>query len=207
MKKAYFNEVPARCVLLCVALGAASLQSVKAQEDGSANLARNPGFEEEVIEPGTIPGWVAFTTRDGLVAVVATEAKSGSQSVRITTQHARGEIQGFFQTLPISAGIAYSFSISVMKDKSDPLGSSAHVVPLIEYKDAAGQHLWDVEGKPLDSSLSGVRWETASVDCVTAPMGAVEANFCIHLREGKMKGKGSVFLDDALITRVVHAAK
>lgn len=178
-----------------------------AQEELLVNLARNPGFEEEAIEPGKIPGWITFTTRDDQVAVVASEAKSGVQSVRITTQHARGEIQGFFQTLPVSAGDMYSFSICAIKDKSDPLGSSAYVVPLIEYKDAAGQHLWDVEGKLLDSTLSGVRWETASVDRATAPMGAVEANFCIHLREGKMKGKGSVFLDDALITRVAPATK
>lgn len=160
-----------------------------------------------MIEAGTIPGWITFSTRTDQVAVVATEAKSGAQSIRITTQHARGEIQGFFQSLPVVAGEAYSFSIGVLKDRSDPLGSSAHVVPLIEYKDAAGQHLWDVEGKPLDSNLSGVRWETARVDRVTAPMGAVEANFCIHLREGKMKGKGSVFLDDACITRIGPAAK
>ena len=177
------------------------LQFVKAQ-GLPVNLARNPGFEEEAAESGKIPGWITFTTRDDQVTVVASEAKSGAQSIRITAQHARGQLQGLFQTLPVVAGDAYSFSICVKKDKSDPLGSSAHVVPLIEYKDAAGQHLWDVEGRPLDSNLSGVRWETASVERVTAPMGAVEANFCVHLREGKLKGKGSVFLDDACITRI-----
>ena len=190
-----------RCLVFATAGVLGLLRLAPAQTNGPVNLATNPGFEDTPDDNNPVPSWILFTTRINGVSLVASGQKSGTNCVSISAQRTSGQLQGLFQTLRVTGGETYSFSINVKSSREDPLGGAVYGLLVIEWKNSARKVLQIRRSTPWDSSLSTLRWQTVSLHGVRAPKDATEANFCVHLGEGGRGGHGTVLLDDVIITR------
>ncbi len=101
--------------------------------------------------------------------------------------------------MSVIEGKKYTFSMYALNNRDDSLGGSAHLQLSIEWIDGSGKEIARTYSQPGTASLSKMRWETIAIRKIQAPKGAVQAKFGIHLSDGEKGGKGSVFLDDALI--------
>ena len=182
-------------MVLCCYAGSAF-----AQKSQNENLIPNAGFEQSISDEDAHPAeWICFTSKDQVLGITDSEKHSGSRSLKITAQETPNAYQGINYTFPIHTDTKYTFSVYVMNDKSNPLKSTAHGMLVIEWKAADNKEISRTLSKSWDQSLSKMRWEQFSLNNVKPPKGAVSATAGIHLCDGESGGKGSVFLDDALL--------
>jgi hypothetical protein len=71
---------------------------------------------------------------------------------------------------------------------------------VIEWKDNVGREIRRVWGKMWSKNVGRKDWEDVVINRVQAPPGAVEGAFGIHLYEGASGGKGSILVDEVVVT-------
>lgn len=181
-------------VLLCAGAGAA---------EEKPNLAPNPGFESPAVAENVLPeGWNLFTSKSVLMNLSTDQKRSGEQALKMTAQGVPEGFQGCHFPLDVSPGEKYTLAASLMSSKEDPIGGSAFVILVIEWKTDADKEIARTVGRQIPATqISRMRWEQFAEQDAVAPPGAVKGVFGVHLCEGKPGGKGSLFVDDVSVTR------
>ncbi len=171
--------------------------------DAQVNLAPNPGFEEPAASSGeAVAGWQLFTSKNVMMGLSPAQVRSGAQALKMTAQGIPEGFQGFNFPLAVAAGEEYTLGASFMSSKEDPLGGSAFVILVIEWKSADDKEISRTVSQKIPAGqMSRMRWSLFAEQDAVVPPGAVRGVFGVHLCEGKPGGKGSVFVDDILVTR------
>ncbi|HPF99570.1 MAG TPA: hypothetical protein PLE77_05850 [Kiritimatiellia bacterium] len=165
------------------------------EEVSEVGLLENAGFEFST--GGGMPeGWTYYTT--GLEhGGLATNAASGSQCARLTTQATPGAFQGFFQVRPVEAGVHYRVTARAKSDPAAPLDTNAYLQLVVEWHDWAGIEITRHWSANFDASfLNRQSWWMLPGLYVAAPEGAVEGVFGFHLFDGAGGCTGTVLVDD-----------
>lgn len=184
--------------MLCALLGGAAHAAPEKE-----NLAPNPGFEQAAAPEGVLPeSWSYFTSKKILGELSSEQKRSGERALKMTAQAVPEGYQGCNFPVDVAAGEKYTLSASLMSSKEDPLGGSAFVILVIEWKSAENKEIArTVSRKILAGQISRLRWEQFTEQDAVAPVGAVKGVFGVHLCEGTPGGKGAVFIDDMVVTK------
>ena len=174
---------------------------VGAQELATANLLANPSFEDtpgDVKEPPY--KWEYYSSSKRTLTIASEQHGQGEQCVYLKAQEMANQYQGIIQNIEVGAGQTYTLCTSLINDKLHPLGGTAKVQMMVEWRNQAGKEISRSAAPLLDYTLSRMRWETPCLRKVIAPEGAVRAVFGLHLLDGDKGGKGGVFIDDVSVT-------
>lgn len=179
-----------------IAMGAVTVLGMQAV--AGTNLLSNPSFETP--GPGVIPfaGWtqqffgnVEFSDAevpalDG-VAVCKTFGTFPGPGVQGDT--------GLIQRVPVTAGQEYTGVIHVYNSSADPMGADNLALWLLQWKDASGGSLGEVNVQAANPSTPQDQWIQVIANGV-APAGAVNVDvFLLFLQFNNQPG--SIFWDDA----------
>jgi len=183
---------------LVVALAAVQAQ---AEDRGPAsNLVENGGFERTKAPRNEAEAWFFYTSKMGTGTVVTNAAGEGTSCLRIRAQGAPGAISGITQTLPVEQGQKFTFTAKLQQMDEDKLKGSAFGQLVIEWQDFTGKELQRTISKPWKRSLGRSAWDEVELRKVKAPQGAVQAAFGVHLNDGPAGSKGSMLVDDVVVT-------
>jgi hypothetical protein len=184
---------------LVLSLLAACTGWAEIEGESEGQLAKNPSFEAPVNpEPGVLPDhWTHFTSSKNGISVLADNARTGSQCVRIEAQGETGAYQGLKTELPVREGEDYAFSVYIRNDRQNRLGRGTRGALDIEWLNADGEELSRIYSDDWSRNLSRMRWTRKALQA-EAPEGAASAIFGIHLLEDEA-GEGAFLADDVLI--------
>ena len=179
-----------------VALSAVTVLGMQAV--AGTNLLANASFETP--GPGLIPfaGWTEqffgnvefsdaeITAMDG-VAVCKTFGTFPGPGIQGDT--------GLIQRVPVTAGEEYTGVIHVYNSSSDPMGADNLALWLLQWKDAAGGSLGEVNVQAANPATPQDQWIQVVANGV-APAGAVNVDvFLLYLQFNNQPG--SIFWDNA----------
>ena len=179
---------------------AAAKDSAPAKKAIETNLLENGSFEWAPNNSASPSAWWFYTSKMGVAQLVTNVAHEGSQAVRLRAQQTSGGNSGLIQTLPVLAGRMYSLKAWVLKHDEDPLRGSAYGQLVIEWKDEMGREINRTWGKQWSKNIGHSDWERVEIRKAQAPPKAVQAAFGVHFYEGKSGGKGSLLVDDVVVT-------
>jgi len=179
-----------------IAMGAVTLLGMQAI--AGTNLLGNPSFENP--GPGIIPfaDWTEqffgnvelsdseITALDG-VAVCKTFGTFPGPGIQGDT--------GLIQRVPVTAGEEYTGIINVYNSSIDPLGADNLVLWLLQWKDAAGGSLGEVNVQAANPATPQDQWIQVVANGV-APEGAANVDvFLLFLQFNNQPG--AIYWDDA----------
>jgi hypothetical protein len=166
----------------------------------AANLAVNGGFERPAGQRDIMPeDWFSFASDSLRIFVTDEIARSGRQALKMEAQGKAEAYMGIIARFPVKAGRSYAMEAYFRRNRDNSLGGTARVQIVIEWLDADGNELKRDESRTFGQNLSAMRWERRTLMGKTAPPGATEAVFGIHLNDGDDGGRGSLFIDDCAI--------
>lgn len=166
----------------------------------ASNLVENGGFERAKPPRNEAEAWFFYTSKMGTGTVVTNVAGEGTICLRIRTQGAPGAISGVTQTLPVEQGQKFTFTAKLQQMEEDKLKGSAFGQLVIEWRDVSGKELQRTISKPWKRNLGRSDWDEIELRKVKAPQGAVQAAFGVHLNDGPAGSKGSMLVDDVVVT-------
>lgn len=172
------------------------------------NLLSNEGFESPSIgastESSTAPSdWTMFSNLKGgeKLGLSAAFERSGKQSLRITSPGITGAYQGVYQSLSVSPGTTYVFSVYVRNDKANPIKGPVRAQLAIEWRDDRDVEIAHSNGPDWSVSLFSAHWVRFDMTA-KAPANASRARFVVVEADGKEAGgSGSFLIDDASVTQ------
>lgn len=177
------------------------VMTAAAQEMMTANLLENTSFEDVPGDPKEPPyKWEYYSSSKRTLAVTSEQHGQGEKCVYMKAQELANQYQGIIQNIEVGAGQTYTLCVSVINDKTHPLGGSAKLQLMVEWRNQAGREISRSAGPYMDYTLSRMRWESPCLRKIIAPEGAVRAVFGLHLLDGDKGGKGGVFVDDFSVT-------
>jgi hypothetical protein len=158
----------------------------------------NPGFETDNASTDDVAGatgWSGFNSR----FTTATQAHSGTQSLKIFGPFEQFGGAGAFQDIPAIAGTTYTASAWALNSSADPMqGANFGLVQLI-FLDAADATIGSAfASAPFNASNSTPNVWTELIATGIAPAGTVEARIqLLHVQMNNPVTGGSIFFDDA----------
>lgn len=191
-------------ITTCVIVASTSAAlCVAAHANEPENLAPNGSFEEPVLAEGRFPiQWESFQSHVRRISLTEKTASAGKQSLSMTAQQQAGAHQGLYFRREVKRGEKYRFSAKVTEDGDDRPKGPLMVSLVIEWKNRAGKeitrHTSEVDGS---RDLSTTRWRELEIRRAIVPSDAVEAVFGIHLKEGRAPARGTVYIDEIVLTR------
>jgi hypothetical protein len=193
-----------RCFLSSVVL--AFLCQSEAQAD--ADLLQNRGFETPELkgaaETGVAPSeWMVYSsvTSGAKIGLSTNVHHAGKQSVRLAVQGVGDAYQGLLESVSVTPGTSYHFTVYVRNDDSHPLKGSARGQISIEWKDKDGNEVDRRWGPDWGAALSTGEWTKFEMT-EKPPTNAVRGNFVINQFDGHDSAAGVFFADDASVTVV-----
>jgi hypothetical protein len=193
-----------RCSLLTTVLVFVCQSAAHADAD----LLQNRGFEtpelKEAAETGVVPGdWMVYSsvTSGARIGLSTNVHHAGKQSVRLAVQGAADSYQGLLESVSVTPGTSYHFTVYVRNDDSQPLKGSARGQISIEWKDKDGHEIDRRWGPDWGVALPAGDWTKFEMT-EKAPANAVRGNFVINQFDGHDSAAGVFFADDASVTIV-----
>ena len=197
MRRFRWESVP---IALALCLAADGAQEAALDAGVNENLIVNGGFESaDVNAPPPRPWWF-YTSKMGTATVVTNAAGEGSSCLRIRAQGASDAVTGVTQLMPVTAGQKYTFTAKLQQMNDDRLKGTAYGLLVIEWQDFSGKEIMRTVSKPWKRNLGKFDWDDVEIRKAKAPQGAVQAVFGIHLHDGAAGTKGSMLVDDVVVT-------
>jgi hypothetical protein len=164
------------------------------------NLLANGGFEGGKTARNEPEAWSFFTSKMGTGTIATNAASEGTQCLRIRAQGTPGGVSGVTQELPVGQGQKFTFTAKFQHMEEDKLKGNAFGLLVVEWRDFTGKELQRSTSKPWKRSLGQPEWDEAEIRKAKPPQGAVQATFGVHLNDGPSGSKGSMLVDDVVVT-------
>jgi hypothetical protein len=178
----------------------------QAAAHADADLLLNQGFEtpelKDAVETGVVPSdWMVYSsvTTGAKIGLSTTVHHAGKQSVRLAVQGVGDAYQGLLESVSVTPGTSYHFTVYVRNDDSRPLKGSARGQISIEWKDKDGREIDRRWGPDWGVALPTGEWTKFEMT-EKAPPNAVRGNFVINQFDGHDSASGVFFADDASVT-------
>ncbi|WP_235857632.1 carbohydrate binding domain-containing protein [Paenibacillus albiflavus] len=161
----------------------------------------NPGFEEEVSEDGSIPGWTPNYTPvvDSVSHSISTEANSGSQSLNLFDNSNEGTVELVSDQYEVQPGNLYTLSAWINPNEpvgrvDGSVGGSIH----LRFYDENRVEIEESRGEKdcNDNSVQG-KFTQISTPNMMAPDNAKYVSAAVLITES---WTGDTYFDDVMIT-------
>lgn len=168
---------------------------------------QNGGFESPAVKPDageSAPAdWVWFSSMGEAKKIALSTAAShgGKQSARFTIQGSYGSYQGVFESLAVTPGTTYEFTVYVRNDTASPLAGSTRGQISIEWKDENSNEIERNWGPDWGAAMSASSDKWTKFEMTgTAPANAARAHFVVTQFDGQDSSAGGAFFaDDAAV--------
>lgn len=197
------NTLPRRLLLAAMVMFAFQVVVLADTE-----LLQNRGFEtpelKDAVETGVTPSnWLVYSsvTNGARIGLSTSAHYAGKQSVRLSVQGVSDSFQGLLESVSVTPGTSYHFTVYVRNDDSHPLKGSARGQISIEWKDSDGREVDRTWGPDWGPALSTGEWTKFEMTG-KPPSNAVRGNFVINQFDGHESAAGAFFADDASVSVV-----
>jgi hypothetical protein len=166
----------------------------------------NPGFETDNASGGDVIGATGWGAGFNANFTTATQAHTGSQSLKVFGPFFQFGGAGTTQAQPAIVGTSYTASAYAMTPTSDSINGSNFAAVKVEFLDGSNTVIGSFESAHLTAASPFDTWTLLSATGA-APAGTVNAQIVlVHVQLNSPPTGGAVFFDDASLAVVPEPA-